>query len=298
MALLPVMAPDLLEPQKRAIDERIRDVAAASGLAVQAESDTAQGIAEAKGAGAACNIESLACQAQMGVLLGVKHVLVARVSSDWAGDRFELRMLDALRGSTIRETSQPLPKDAAARDRVLHGAILRVLAPEKTGSLLVQAPPGSPLLVDGVSVATTERETRVDGLVPAVHHVELRADGRAAETVQVTVGAGALATVAIGVEAPGAAGASATSGTSGAPGTPDPAAGGGALGPWLLGGGAALAAASGAAAGALQATLEYTAMERQQRSALQVTGITLLGSTAVGILVAGAGGVLMLGDAP
>lgn len=279
-ALLPVMAPDLLQPQKRAIEERIRVVAAQSGMELQAAADTARGLADAKQVGAACNIESLACQAQMGVLLGVKQVLVARVSSDWSGDRIELRLLDALRGSTLREVTQPLPKDAALRPRVLDGAVLRVIAPAKTGNLVVDAPPASPLFVDGVAIPAREQKTRVEGLAPGPHDVELRPAGAPVEAKRVVVAAGQSVDVTFGLAPP----------PQGPPPSADAQA---ALWPWLVGGGAIIAAASGAAAGGLQAALEYTPMEREQRDALQVTGISLLGTTAVGVVLAGAGGVLL-----
>lgn len=284
-ALLPVMAPDLLQPQKRAIEERIRVVAAQSGMELQAAADTARGLADAKQVGAACNIESLACQAQMGVLLGVKQVLVARVSSDWSGDRIELRLLDALRGSTLRETTQPLPKDAALRTRVLDGAVLRVIAPAKTGTLVVDAAPASPLFVDGVAISVREQKTTVEGLAPGPHDVELRPEGAAVDAKRAVVVAGQSVEVAFGLP-------SSAEGPS-PEGPPPSAEAQAALWPWLVGGGAIIAAASGAAAGGLQAALEYTPMDREQRDALQVTGISLLGTTAVGVVLAGAGGVLL-----
>jgi hypothetical protein len=281
-ALLPIMAPDLLEPQKRALDERIRAVAADNGLALQAGAETARSIDDAKKAGAACNIESLACQAQMGVLLGTDQVIVARVASDWAGDRLELRLLDALRGTTLREAARLLPKDPALRARVADGVILAVLAPQKAGSLSVSGHDG-PVFLDGVAVASPEL---VDALAPGPHDLEVRAEGKAAMNQQVVVVSGETTKVELGAK-------DASNGT----GTPPPPATT-STGLWLVGGGAVLAAAAGAGAGGLQAALEYAPMERGTRGALQLTGISLLGATAVGVLVAGAGGVMMAMEGP
>ncbi|MBI1949677.1 MAG: hypothetical protein HYS27_28580 [Deltaproteobacteria bacterium] len=284
-ALLPVMAPDLLEPQKRAIAERIRALAAENGVALQPAAETAQGIEQAKKAGAACNIESLACQAQMGVLVGTTLVIVARVASDWAGDRLQLRLLDALRGTTVREATRLLPKEAELRERVIDGVILSLLAPQKTGSLDLKAGEGA-LFLDGVALDAAAARARIEGLAPGPHEVELRVEGQPAQRQQVAIISGKAAALVLGVieeRAP--------------PPPPPPQEQG--LGLWLVGGGAALAAAAGATAGGLQAALEYSAMERGTRDALQVVGISMLGATAVGLVVAGAGGVMMVTkDAP
>ena len=283
-AVLPLMAPDLLEPQKRAIVARIRAIAAENGVTLQPAAETAKGMEQAKKAGAACNIESLACQAQMGVLLGTTQVVVARVASDWAGDRLELRLLDALRGATLREATHVLPKDAELRTRVVDGVILSVLAPTKTGSITIVAGEGV-LLLDGVAIAPAAAKVPIEGLAPGPHDVELRVEGQAAQKASVVVKSGATISVAVGpapvvpTKAPPVAPPQETS-----------------MGIWLVGGGAALATAAGIGAGSLQAALEYSAMERDTRSALQVTGISLLGATAVGVVVAGAGGVMMLGE--
>jgi hypothetical protein len=277
-ALLPIVAPDLLEPQKRQIADRIRATAADDGLVLQSAADTASGIEQARKAGAACNAESLACQAQLGVLLGVKEVLVARVASDWTGDRLELRLLDAVRGQTVRETTQALPKDGARRDRVLEGAILRVIAPARTGAILVDVPPGASLQVDGVAVVVNDPPLTLEGLAPGEHELELGKVGDVKKRVVVTAGQTSRVSLMTGETGPD---------------QPEPKpAEEAALWPWLLGGGAAVAALAGGAAGGLQAALEYSAMERGQRAALQVTGIGLLGATAAGVVVAGVGGVL------
>lgn len=274
-ALLPIMAPDLLEPQKRALEERIRSVAADSGLTLQAAAETAKNIEDAKKAGAVCNIESLACQAQMGVLLGTDQVIVARVASDWAGDRLELRLLDALRGTTLGEAARLLPKDPALRTRVVDGVIFAVLAPKKAGALSVLGNDG-PVFLDGVSVASPEL---VDALAPGPHDLEVRAEGKPVVKQQIVVKSGETTTVDLGNKDASSV-------------TPPPAATT-STGLWLVGGGAVLAAAAGAGAGGLQAALELAPMERGTRGALQITGISLLGATAVGVVVAGAGGVMM-----
>jgi hypothetical protein len=281
-AVLPVMAPDLLEPQKRAIDERIRAVAADNGVVLQPSDETAASIDKAKKVGAACNLESLACQAQMGVLLGTKQVIVAHVASDWSGDRLDLRLLDALRGSTLREASARLPKDAALRGRVLDGAALSLLAPKKTGAVTIAAGDGA-LFLDGVAVEPGK--ARVEGLAPGVHDVELKVEGQETKKQTVTIASGETASIDLGAKA-----------SSNAPPTTAPEAKPD-VGLWLVGGGAVLAAAGGIGAGALQGTLEYVAMERPTRGALQITGITLLGATAVGVVAAGAGGVMLATEA-
>lgn len=278
-ALLPIMAPDLLEPQKRALDERIRAVAAENGIALQPATETARSIEDAKKAGAACNIESLACQAQMGVLLGTDQVIVAHVASDWAGDRLELRLLDALRGSTLREAARILPKDPALRTRVMDGVILAVLAPKKAGALSVLGN-GGPVFLDGVAVASPEL---VDALAPGEHDLEVRAEGKPVNKQQIVVVSGETTTLDLGEK-------------DGALVTPPPATT--STGLWLVGGGAVLAAAAGASAGGLQAALEYAPMERGTRGALQIAGVSLLGATAVGVVVAGAGGVMMAMEGP
>lgn len=281
VAVLPLMAPDLLEPQKRAIDERIRTLAADNGVALQAAGETQKNLEKAKGAGAGCNLESLACQAQMGVLLGMKEVLVARVASDWAGDRLELRLLDALRGSTLRETTQLLPKDPALRTRVIDGAVLRIFAPKKTGSVVVTAPAGAPVFLDGVALTAQQAQQPIEGLIAGPHDVELRPEGKPGESKRVVVEAGKSVAVQLGPQdAP-------------PPPPPEPSP----LGWIVLGSGAALATVAVAGAGGLQAALEYTPMERATRGALQVTGLTLLGATAVGVAVAGAGGALVAVEA-
>lgn len=284
-ALLPLMAPDLLEPQKRAIEERIRAVAAENGMALQPGAETARNIEDAKKAGAACNIESLACQAQMGVLLGTDQVIVARVASDWAGDRLELRLLDALRGATLREAARLLPKDPALRTRVADGVILAVIAPKKAGALSVIGHDG-PVFLDGVAVASPDL---VDALAPGPHDLEVRPEGKPVVTQQVVVLSGETTTLDLGGKGP-------DDGNGNGTGTPQPATT--STGMWLVGGGAVLAAAAGAGAGGLQAALEYAPMERGTRSALQLTGISLLGATAVGVVVAGAGGVMMAMEGP
>ena len=291
-ALLPLMAPDLLEPQKRAIDERFRAIAADNGIALQPAAATASGIEMAKKAGAACNLESLACQAQMGVLLGTKQVIVARVASDWAGDRLELRLLDALRGTTLREATQLLPKDADLRARVADGVILAVLAPKKTGSLTLTAGEGS-LFLDGVALTAQAAKAKIDGLAPGPHDVELRAEGRPAQHKRVAVIGGETVAVAIGAPAAASSTTTTTTTTRGPNAATDDRS---SLALWLVGGGAAVAAAAGAGAGGLQAALEYSSMERPTRSALQITGISLLGATAIGVVVASAGGVMMASE--
>lgn len=276
-ALLPIMAPDLLEPQKRAIEARIRALASESGVALQAAADTRKGIDQAKKAGAACNLESAACQAQIGVLLGATVVIVARVASDWAGDRLQLRLLDALRGSTVREAARLLPKEAELRERVIDGVILSVLAPTKTGSLDLKAGSGA-VLLDGVALDAAAAGTRIEGLAPGPHELELRAEGQAPLRQRVEIKSAQTTALTLGVikdDAP-------------APPQKTPS-----LAPWLVGGGAALAAAAGATAGGLQAALEYSAMERGTRDALQITGLSMLGATAVGVVVAGVGGVML-----
>jgi hypothetical protein len=278
-ALLPLMAPDLLEPQKRALDERIRAIAAENGITLQPGAETARSIEDAKKAGAACNIESLACQAQMGVLLGTDQVIVARVASDWAGDRLELRLLDALRGSTLREAARHLPKDSALRTRVADGVILAVLAPKKAGALSI-ANHGGPVFLDGVPISTPEL---IDALTPGPHDLEVRPEGKPVTKQQVVIVAGETQKLDLGDEA--ATGS-----------VPEPATT--STGVWLVGGGAVLAAAAGVGAGGLQAALELAPMERGTRSALQLTGISLLGATALGVVVAGAGGVMMAMEGP
>jgi hypothetical protein len=278
-ALLPVMAPDLLEPQKRAIDERIRAVAAESGVRLQPSAETTSGLDDAKKAGAACNIESAACQAQLGVLLGTKQVIVARVASDWAGDHLEVRLLDALRGSTLREAAQLLPKaDGEQRRRVIDGVILSVLAPKRTGAVTLTASEGT-LFLDGVEQKKDTK--RFEGLAPGPHDVELRdADKKVIEAKKVNVTSDSTVDISIGKVV-----------DSGAPTvekSPLPL--------YLVGGGGALAALGVVGAGGLEAALEFNAMERGTRNVVQATGIALLGATAVGALVAGAGGVLMATD--
>ncbi|MCC7074814.1 MAG: hypothetical protein IT383_26120 [Deltaproteobacteria bacterium] len=278
-AVLPIMAPDLLEPQKRAIEERIRKLAGESGLRLQPAAETRKGIDQAKKAGALCSLESAACQAQMGVLLGATTVIVARVASDWAGDRLELRLLDALRGSTIREAAHLLPKEAELRERVIDGVILAALAPEKTGSLDLKAGAGT-VLLDGVALDAAAARARIEGLAPGPHVVELRAEGKVPARQQVVIKSGTSAALTLGEiksEVP----------------PPAPAPREPSLAPWLVGGGAVIAAAAGATAGGLQAALEYSAMERGTRDTLRVTGIGMLGATAVGVVVAGVGGVMM-----
>lgn len=285
-ALLPLMAPDLLEPQKRAIEERIRTLAAEHGLALQPAAETRKGIDQAKKAGAACSLESLACQAQIGVLVGASLVIVARVASDWAGDRLELRLLDALRGATVREATHLLPKEAALRERVIDGVILSVLAPKQTGSLELKAGAGA-VTLDGVALDPAAARGRIEGLAPGPHQLELRVEGQAPALQTVVIQSGQTATLALGVV------------KDEAPPPPPPAPEGPTLAPWLVGGGALLAAAAGATAGGLQAALEYSAMERGTRDAVRVTGIGLLGATAVGAVVAGVGGVMLAtGSAP
>lgn len=285
-ALLPIMAPDLLEPQKRAIEERIRTLALDHGLVLQPAAETRKGIEQAKKAGAACSLESLACQAQIGVLVGASLVIVARVASDWAGDRLELRLLDALRGSTVREAAHLLPKEAELRERTIDGVILSVLAPQKAGSLDLNAGPGA-VTLDGVPLDPKAARARIEGLAPGPHVVELRAEGQEPKRETVVIQSGQTAALALGVV------------KEEAPPPPPPAPAEPGIAPWLVGGGAVLAAAAGATAGGLQAALEYSAMERGTRDALRITGISLLGATAVGAIVAGVGGVMMAtGGAP
>ena len=278
-AVLPLMAPDLLEPQKRAIVERIRLLAADNGVVLQPAAETLKGIEQAKKAGAACSLESLACQAQMGVLVGATLVIVARVASDWAGDSLQLRLLDALRGTTIREVARLLPKETDLRERVIDGVILSLLAPAKTGSLDLDSGVGA-LLLDGVALDAAAARARIEGLAPGPHDVELRVEGQPPLHAQVVLQSGETAKLALGVT------------NDAAPPPPLPPQDS-ALGPWLVGGGAVLAATAGATAGGLQAALEYSAMERGTRDALRMTGVSLIGATAVGLVVAGVGGVMM-----
>lgn len=285
-ALLPLMAPDLLEPQKRAIEERIRALAAQHGVTLQPAAETRKGIEQAKKAGAACSLESLACQAQIGVLVGASLVIVARVASDWAGDRLELRLLDALRGAAVREAAHLLPKEAELRERIIDGVILSVLAPQQTGSLDLKAGAGA-ITLDGVALDPAAARGRIEGLAPGPHQLELRVEGQAPAQQTVVIQSGQTATLALGMV------------KDEAPPPPPPAPEGPTLAPWLVAGGALLAAAAGATAGGLQAALEYSAMERGTRDAVRVTGIGLLGATAVGAVVAGVGGVMMAtGGAP
>ncbi|MCC7109273.1 MAG: hypothetical protein IT382_08305 [Deltaproteobacteria bacterium] len=285
-ALLPLMAPDLLEPQKRAIEERIRALAAQHGVALQPAAETRKGIEQAKKAGAACSLESLACQAQIGVLVGASLVIVARVASDWAGDRLELRLLDALRGAAVREAAHLLPKEAELRERIVDGVILSVLAPQQTGSLDLKAGAGA-ITLDGVALDPAAARGRIEGLAPGPHQLELRVEGQAPAQQTVVIQSGQTATLALGMV------------KDEAPPPPPPAPEGPTLAPWLVAGGALLAAAAGATAGGLQAALEYSAMERGTRDAVRVTGIGLLGATAVGAVVAGVGGVMLAtGGAP
>ncbi len=276
-ALLPIMAPDLLEPQKRAIEERIRALAAENSVTLQPAAETRKGLDDAKKAGAACNLESASCQAQMGVLMGVSLVIVARVASDWSGDRLQVRVLDALRAATVREAARLLPKEPKLRDRVVDGVILATLAPKKTGSLDLRAGAGA-VTLDGVPLDAAVVGARIDGLAPGPHELELRVEGQAPVHQQVEIKSGQAVAATLGEikDDP-----------------PPPPPEGPRLAPWLVGGGAALAAAAGATAGGLQAALEYAAMERGTRDALRVTGISLLGATAVGVVVAGVGGVMM-----
>ncbi len=277
-ALLPVMAKDLLEPQKRAIDDRIREIAANNALKVQPAAETVRNIDKAKRAGAACNIESLACQAQMGVLLGTKQVIVARVASDWAGDRLELRLLDALRGSTIREATHVLPKETKLRRRVIDGIIFSVLVPPKTGSVAITSGKGD-LFLDGVPLKADGDTAHADGLAPGAHDVELRVEGQPPKRASFVTVSGETAEVAVGAPLPV---------------TPPPATDGASgVGLWLVGGGGALAVAAVIGAGSLEAALELSPMERSTRDTVQATGLGLLGATAVGVVVAGAGGAMM-----
>jgi hypothetical protein len=283
-ALLPVMAPDLLENQKRAIDTRIRTIATDNGISLQPAADTARDIDKAKKAGAACNIESLACQAQMGVLLGTKKVIVAHIASDWAGDKLELRLLDALRGTTLAETTQLLPKDSPdGRNRAIDGAALRVLAPKKTGSIALKAGDGA-ITLDGIPLSVEQLKSgQIDGLAPGPHDLALKGtSGSPDDKKQVVVASGISMPLTLGSPKEIAA---------------PPPEEKSDLPVWLIGGGAVLAAAAGAGAGGLEGVLETQSLERPTRGTIQATGIGLLGATAVGVIVAGTGGVLMAMDA-
>ena len=284
LALLPIVAPDLGTAERAQLAALIRaELSVVPGIALQDDDVTQGNLATAKNVGAGCSFESLSCQANMGLVTGVDRAVIARASPSWSATLLELRLLDVVGASIERETMARLPKDAALLPTVLRGAVLRLLTPISTGALQIDGAARPTVFLDGVQLDPSATAQPVEGLAPGTHTVELRADERVLDTRTAVVTPATVVHVAFG-----------------APGEEArrfPAEGGLRAGPIVVATGATVLALAGAGAGGLAWALEQP-IERDTRTALRVTGLSLLATSAVGAAVTLAGVGVWIWEGP
>ncbi len=271
LALLPVVADEVPEAEREAVSAAIRAEAERIGrFDVQPRDVTQANLTSAQQVGVACAFEALSCQASMGLLTGVDKLLVGRLVPEWSSSRLALRLVDVVAGTSEREAAQALAKSEPGRAVAIRGAVLAALAPDSTGSIVLDAAPRATFAIDGVVVPRAPVGEPLRGLAPGPHEVVVDDVTRI-----VVVVSGETAHVA-GVGAIAAA----------------PGGGGAAWAPWVAGGGAALALAGGAGAAGVALALE-TPIDHGARQAVRATGGGLLVATAVGVVAAGIGVVFM-----
>lgn len=162
--------------------------ALASLVTVQAAATTAESLAAAKALGLSCDTSKPACMAELGGLANADLAIGGALERTDEGAVVQLRLIEVASTRERRSSTLVVPYHEPARARALRLLAVRLVAPERErGELVVRAPQGATIVVDGVTRGTAPLAGPIV-LVPGRHDVYVALLGRvsANQTVEVT----------------------------------------------------------------------------------------------------------------
>lgn len=180
--------------ERTAIVDGVEQALRARGFEVLSRKTVAQVLSESSARGVVCrDPEDAACFVKLGLAADATRVVVPFAFAAGGKERVSVLYLDITTGAQTRAVLEG-GASAAAYDDVVAELLGEKRRVDPVGALVVNAPPGTTLLVDGVDRGKAPIAA-LAGLAPGTHEVVAVVAGRSPRAVRVEVEAGKTATV-------------------------------------------------------------------------------------------------------